>query len=462
MKRRTGFAFDYSPEIAKGRIITLKEDVEKRVNVGDAVSEWENKLIIGDNFNAIKSLLVTHKGKFDAIYIDPPYNTEKTKEDGNQSAKEGESAKFIYKDKFGRTGWLTFLKDRLSLAKELLKQQGVIFISIDDSEQAYLKVLMDDIFGEENFISNVYWRSRSSQNYSDKHISNVGEYVIIYAKDKSSLAEFNKDKSNPTDYKNLDNDPRGPWTSSGIIRDDGRKKYTVVSPSGKKMTEAWLYTEENFKNFDDEGRIWWGKNGDGIPRKKSYLNEWNGNPYISAIIQKGITTEAGTNVLKQIFGTPVFDFPKPPSLIKMLINLIDNPDALILDFFAGSGTTGQAVMELNSEDNGRRRFVLCTNNESNIAEEITFERLHRIIKGTTWKGNEKVEWANKNKIFDNQKLRVISIDDKVKISLDTDVSDDVYESVKRGLQLLDPKYNKKDLNLFYDLAALNPLEEEEN
>lgn len=234
MKRRTGFAFDYSPEIAKGRIITLKEDVEKRVNVGDAVSEWENKLIIGDNFNAIKSLLVTHKGKFDAIYIDPPYNTEKTKEDGNQSAKEGESAKFIYKDKFGRTGWLTFLKDRLSLAKELLKQQGVIFISIDDSEQAYLKVLMDDIFGEENFISNVYWRSRSSQNYSDKHISNVGEYVIIYAKDKSSLAEFNKDKSNPTDYKNLDNDPRGPWTSSGIIRDDGRKKYTVVSPSGKK------------------------------------------------------------------------------------------------------------------------------------------------------------------------------------------------------------------------------------
>ena len=148
MKRTVGFGFDYSPEIAKGRIVLLEEDKKRRINVGDEVTADENKLIIGDNYNALKSLLCTHKGKIDVIYIDPPYNTERASEEGNYSSKEKQGeGRFLYKDKFGRTGWLTMMKDRLHKAKDLLSEDGIIFVSIDDNQHAYLKILMDQIFG---------------------------------------------------------------------------------------------------------------------------------------------------------------------------------------------------------------------------------------------------------------------------------------------------------------------------
>ncbi|MGL4617428.1 MAG: DNA methyltransferase [Mycoplasmoidaceae bacterium] len=181
-KRKTGFAFDYSPEIARGRIITLREDKGRRINVDDNILSDENKLIIGDNYNALKSLQITHKEKIDVIYIDPPYNTEKAKNEGNNdSYKDGSPSKFYYKDKFGRTGWLTMMKDRLTLAKELLKDDGIIFISIDDTEQAYLKILMDEIFGEENFIANLIIDKRNAQNDAKKFEKNH-EYILTYQK----------------------------------------------------------------------------------------------------------------------------------------------------------------------------------------------------------------------------------------------------------------------------------------
>ena len=194
-KRRTGFSFDYSPEIAKGRLITLREDKDRRINVDDNITEDENKLIIGDNYNALKALLITHKEKIDVIYIDPPYNTESAKNDGNNdSYKEGESSKFIYKDKFGRTGWLNMMKDRLTLAKDLLKDDGVIFVSIDDSEQAYLKVLMDEIFGESNFVSSLAVELTKTQGMKVKSAKNGSivkghEYILIYSKRESAIVK---------------------------------------------------------------------------------------------------------------------------------------------------------------------------------------------------------------------------------------------------------------------------------
>ncbi|MDR0911529.1 MAG: site-specific DNA-methyltransferase [Methanobrevibacter sp.] len=313
-----------------------------------------------------------YQNSIDMIYIDPPYNT------GNDD--------FVYPDKFEYTdnklqemfglndeqlkrlksiqgksthsAWLTFMYPRLYLAKKLLKPEGVIFISIDDNEQANLKLLMDELFGEINFISHQYWKSRTSQNYSDKLISNIGEYILVYAKNITITSEFGKDKSSPTDYKNPDNDVNGAWTSSGIIRDDGRKKYKVTSPTGKEHCEAWLYTEENFNQLNEDGKIYWGKNGDAKPRKKSYLKDWSGNPFISLINNSEITTEKGTNELKELMGERYFDYPKPLKLVLQFLIMNNNKNALVLDFFAGSSTTAHAVMQLNAEDGGNRKFIM--------------------------------------------------------------------------------------------------------
>ena len=207
MKRKTGFAFDYSPEIAEGRLITLRENVDRRINVNDQITKDENKLIIGDNYNALKVLLITHKEKIDIIYIDPPYNTESAKTDGNHSSKDGTSSKFMYKDKFGRGGWLNMMKVRLTMAKDLLALNGIIFVSIDDSEQAYLKVLMDDIFGEENFVSTLP-RIETNQGKNDvKTIANRLDWILVY----SNSAKMKGKLINTNDYKYDDNDGRGPY-----------------------------------------------------------------------------------------------------------------------------------------------------------------------------------------------------------------------------------------------------------
>ena len=181
-KRKNGFTFDYSPEIAMGRIIKLYEDKQRRLNVDDNTTNKEHKLIIGDNYNALKSLLVTHKNRINIIYIDPPYNTESARTDGNQSSKEGIESKFIYKDKFGRGGWLNMMKQRLDLAKDLLTDDGVIFVSIDDQEQAYLKVLMDEIFGEENFCNTLIWEKNYAPKSNNKKFSVNHDYVLVYFK----------------------------------------------------------------------------------------------------------------------------------------------------------------------------------------------------------------------------------------------------------------------------------------
>lgn len=400
--RKTGLFYRHQFEkVPTNKIHFLEEDTKMSFGKKGTV----NKLIIGDNYLALKNLLVTYRGKIDVIYIDPPYGCNDM----------GEFAEVNYENNITRDNLLSQLSPRIELAHELLSDNGVIFVSIDDKNQAYVKCLLDKYFKESNFISNVYWRSRGSQNYVDPWISNVGEYILIYAKEKNRLSEFNRDKSSPTDYKNPDNDPLGPWTSSGIIRDDGRRKYTVISPKGVKFTKAWLYTEENFNALNAEGRIWWGKNGDSIPRRKSYLKEWSGNPFISAIIQKGLTTEKGTETLKKIFGDSPFPYPKPVELIQLLINLIRKDDAIILDFYAGSGTTGHAVLALNDQVSGKRSFILCTNEDkgnngqypNGIGSDVTFERLKRVMTGKASDGS-KFKWAEENEPY-GQTLKVYRI-----------------------------------------------------
>lgn len=401
----------------------LEEVTDKRIE--DAPGEPTNLIIEGDNFEALSILNYTHAGKVDVIYIDPPYNT------GNKD--------FIYndnyvdsEDEFRHSKWLSFMKPRLKLAKNLLKDDGVIFISINDVEQPGLRFVCDEIFGVENFISTLIWKCRNSLYYTEPTISIQTEYILAYSKDITSfwLKAFDKDnldgektmegfyfnrvkkKYDGEGYSNPDNDPNGPFVTSGKVRNDGRPKYTVVSPTGVEHTEAWVYTPEVFKKLDELGQIYWGKDGSAQPRKKSYLKDFIGNVssnYLADEIAKTITasgeikkekyfeigtTESGTKELNGILENGVFPYPKPSTLIKYLFYLYPRKDAVFLDFFAGSGTSGHALLNLNKEDGGHRQFILCTNNgdkgpdSTKIAEEITYPRVKTVITGKRQDGSK--------------------------------------------------------------------------
>ena len=496
MKRRTGFAFDYSPEIARGRLITLREDKKRRINVNDEINNDENKLIIGDNYNALKTLLITHKNKIDVIYIDPPYNTEAAKKDGNQSSKENYVSKFIYKDKFGRGGWLNMMKARLTLAKDLLTNKGIIFVSIDDSEQSYLKVLMDDIFGENNFINQLVWVSnKKGRQISNSAFSKTYEYILMYSKQSiDSFDNFKIDrvwaeKYMPAIYTqkkySTGEDSNGKFTFKNELHNTNIKLFNLKT---RKNLFFPIYT--NGINISIKPKKNWKKlippkNQNGIQGvwrwskekiEKEYYDlhvvekfgkfkiytKIRDNLYNTKdlILSSQLTTKSGSNELISL-NIDEFEFPKPSNLIKFLLKLISNKNCFVLDFFAGSGTTGHAVMKLNKEDKGNRKFILCTNNENNIAYNVTYERLHRIIMGYTFKEKKSnFSWLKSNQPYDNEKLRVINIDDSIKISLKQKIKNEIYNDAKNGLKLLDSKYNKNELNLYYDLAALNPLKNE--
>ncbi len=513
MKRTVGFGFDYSPEIAKGRIVLLEEDKKRRINVGDEVTADENKLIIGDNYNALKSLLCTYKGKIDVIYIDPPYNTIRSVFEGNQSSKEkiGKNS-LIYKDKFGRNGWLTMMVDRLYQAKELLADDGVIFVSINDYEQAYLKVAMDDIFGEENFVGTIIWLNGVAQSDANNMQRNH-EYVHVYSKNSKKLIF---QRIIQRDEKKIYQDERGKYVvtsslvaspavlndgptmgttiywresdNSFVFKDDYDKNKAKISNEYKE-----IYKEPDPQLLNDGyvpirppkkgGKIRrWSRSrntleeGDGIkikkykgkltPYRKQYINNpWIQYKNIRSIIgeEKGgkVSAAIGSKDLTDIMVEKVFDYPKPVKLIEYFLSCYFKKDITVLDFFAGSGTTGQATLQLNRKDGGKRKFILCTNNENNIAHNVTYERLYRIIKGEGTKGETDFKWLEKNKPFTNTKLRVIDIT-TTNIGTNTKGIDGIIKKAETGLKLLRSEYTKKGLDLYYDLAALNPLKEDNN
>ncbi len=519
MKRRTGFAFDYSPEIAKGRLITLKEDIDRRINVSDKIDDDENKLIIGDNYNALKTLLLTHKNKIDLIYIDPPYNTESAKEDGNQSEKEGTSSKFVYKDKFGRGGWLNMMKSRLLMAKELLSHDGSIFVSIDDNEQAYLKILMDEIFSEKNFIASIPieitktqgMKVASAQNGS---VAKNHEYILFYSLKRNPVTNLLYNFVNYYDDhydmyldKIEDNKLHFIKITDWIIQNNLEryfKKYDL-SLSVKNINKICFY-DKKFKDtiYNNSDKIFRismvgvpsdnvieqlrktkgnRKIGYSIGRYILYMNSndkfeqfqslaeglHNSNDFLPTYGRCSIRGTLWKNFYSDMMNVGKEGFvkfkngKKPIRLIKQLIKWVENDNKItILDFFAGSGTTAHSTMELNNEDNGSRKFIICTNNENNIALDITFERLHKIIKGSGYADSKNIRFPNGMKTFKKEKLRVININDSIKISLKDNIDQKIYSDCVKGIKLLDKNYNKKDLNLYYDLSALNPLENKED
>lgn len=378
----------------------LKEVCERRILSDDAESP-NHILIEGDNLHALTALTYTHEGKVDVIYIDPPYNT------GNKD--------FIYNDSFvdaedgfRHSKWLSFMNKRLRMAKRLLSERGVIFISIDDNEQANLKLLCDEVFGEKNFQGHIHWRRRHNQpNDKTKMIGLVTEHILVYAKNYEVLKENGVGKIPITaTFSNPDNDPKGPWASKPwkTGSDQTGTRYTIISPQGKVFDEEWMGDFDTYNKYFSEGRIYFTNNGKGLPRKKYYKSEREeeGQCATNWWSHEMFGHNQGANdLLTSIFGKKnIFSNPKPIELLKGIINvsLKDNQSSIILDFFAGSGTTLHATMQLNEEDGGKRQCILVTNNENNICEEVTYERNKRVIEGYTTPKGENVEGLKNNNL----------------------------------------------------------------
>lgn len=344
----------------------------------------ENLYIEGDNLEVLKLLQETYLGRIKMIYIDPPYNTGNDfvyeddfaqntdeylansgqfDEEGNRMVQNTESNGRFHTD------WLNMIYPRLRLTKDLLTDDGVVFISIDENEMENLRKVCDEILGESNFIGQFVWQRRTSPDMR-KLVSTAHDYIVTYGKNTENLSNAinkvrltEKDTSN---YSNPDNDPRGPWASSDFTAQGFRpnQMYEIVTPGGAKYTppegRCWKNIESEFLKQCAEGRMWFGRDGMGIPRRKTYLSEREGKNVWTwwPNSEVGHSQEATQEVKNLFDGHAYFDYPKPVRLLKKIIQIGTHEDSLVLDFFSGSATTAHAVMQLNAEDGGHRKFIM--------------------------------------------------------------------------------------------------------
>lgn len=350
----------------------LTEDTEH--NQKSENQKSENLLLRGDNLEVLKHLVGAYYEKVKMIYIDPPYNTggdgfvyeddrKFTKRELQQLAGVSEErAKrildFTQSKSNSHSAWLTFMYPRLYIAKQLLKEDGVIFISIDDNEVAQLRLLMDEIFGEENFLMEVVWRKSDNQ-ANIGQIARVKEYIIGYAKIKTNslLNKIPLTKKAKKEYSYKDDNG---YFRRAILLDKtrGRNFFEVITKNGKLLNGPWMIKEEEFKKLDSEGKILWTSSGEEQPYGKIYLKDSSGQIANDFWDTKFGSNQEASLSLEKLFGERIFDFPKSTILLKTLITLGSSPSDLIMDFFAGSGTTGDAVMQLNAEDGGNRKYIL--------------------------------------------------------------------------------------------------------
>ena len=355
----------------------------------------ENKIIHGDNLAALKSLLPQYEGKIKCIYIDPPYNTGNEGWVYNDTVNDPRIQKWLG-EVVGKEGedlsrhdkWLCMMYPRLRLLQKLLAEDGVIFISIDDNEQANLKLVCDEIFGAENFIAEAVWKRRASSAFANRHVSTDHEYILSYG--KSMNTSFYGIKKDYKGYSNPDNDPRGPWTTGDLtvgMTNTMRPNqyYDLVDPRTKRIYKAsksrvWSYIPESMKKLIEDNRIVFPSDPNKKPMKKRFLSELKDltNPMSTWITEVGLNSE-GAKTIKEIFQDNVFQYSKPVTLIQFLAAQIMDKDSLILDSFAGSGTTAHAVLNLNQQDGGHRKFILIE--MMDYADTITAERVKRVIHG---------------------------------------------------------------------------------
>ena len=398
------------PEIefkGKQRIHAHHLTIPHRPLVPDDSKSWnaqgldDNVIIQGDNLDALKALMPLYAGQVDCVFIDPPYNT------GNEG--------WVYNDKVNsplmkewlnkavdlddlerHDKWLCMMWPRIHLLKELLADDGAIFISIDDNEQHHLRMLMNEIFKEENFVANIIWHHRkSSQNDIDVSLSH--NHILCYAKDRKRFS-FNSGDVDESKFSNPDKDDRGPWVADPMDAPNVRENltYEIVNPNTgdshwPPQGRCWRFSPERFEEALKDGRILFGKSGKAKPQYKRFLEEAlkKGTSIFTIWNDVGTATE-GTKELQTIFDTKeVFSTPKPSDLLEKIIEITTNENAIVLDSFAGSGTTAQAVLSLNKKDGGARKFILVECEE--YADTTTAERVRRVIDGVPKAKNENLK-----------------------------------------------------------------------
>lgn len=347
---------------------------------GDA--DAANMLIQGDNLDALKALLPYYKGAVKCIYIDPPYNTR--------------SAFEHYDDNLEHSQWLAMIYPRLVLLRELLAEDGSIWVSIDDNEGHYLKVVMDEVFGRRNFIANVIWHKMFSVKNSAQYFSEDHDYIIVYSKNSDIWRPNELARSEKQDamYKNPDNDPRGPWTSGDFSARNfyGAGTYAITAPSGRIIAGPppgmyWRFSQAKLEELKSDNRIWWGKDGNGVPRLKRFLSEVKGGRVPQTIWQHadvGHTQEAKKEVVA-LNSEDVFGTPKPERLMQRILHIASNPGDLVLDSFLGSGTTAAVAHKM-----GRRWIGIEMGDH---AETHCKPRLDKVIAGEQGGVSEAVGWT---------------------------------------------------------------------
>lgn len=384
----------------------------------------ENLYIEGDNLEVLKLMQKSYHSRVKMIYIDPPYNTGKD---------------FVYKDNYadnmknyleltgqdkklstntesdGRyhSNWLNMMYPRLKLARNLLTDDGVIFISIDDNEVANLRKVCDEIFGEENFVAQLIWERAFAPVNLKKHFSESHDYILCFAKnlDTTSCNGLRRTEDADNRYQNPDNDPRGVWQSDNFSVGPRiiEKVYEITTPSGRKVLppegRCWLLTQKRYDEFVKDNRIWYGSEGNGVPRIKRFLSEVKAGITPMTLwkyVEVGHSQDA-TQKLKQLFdGNDFFEYPKPVGLIQRCLELYSNEGSIILDFFSGSATTAHAVMQLNAEDGGNRKYICVQipepTPEESEARKAGYATIPEIAK-------ERIRRAGK-KILEEQKAKV--------------------------------------------------------
>ena len=392
----------------------IRPDVEHNSKPENQNSE--NIYISGDNLDALHHLVKSYAGQVKCIYIDPPYNTgtdgfvyndkfKFTAEELTQklSISPDEAEKIIAMTSGHRAShaaWLTFMMPRLQLARDLMSKDGVIFISIDDNEQAYLKQLCDNIFGEDNFIANIVWKHTQQSKNDERHFSRQYNYLLVYARTIEKLHDFSFGRSDEDNrnYSNPDNDPKGLWRSGDVRSPNYRPTlcYDIIAPNGnviKAPDNGWRWSEESVKEKIASGEIKFKEDNTGIIRKiylcdqegRTPENLWEGDRFG--------TTRQATAVIKELFdGVQVFDTPKPKELIERALEIASEKDSIVLDFFSGSATTAHAVMEMNAIENAQRKYILVQWQEEckegsaaqkagyRTIDEIGMERIKRAAK----------------------------------------------------------------------------------
>lgn len=471
---------------------TLIPVEEKSVRFEDT----ENIFIEGENMEVLKVLQKSYFGKVKMIYIDPPYNT------GNDS--------FIYPDKFSETkdeyqkrvgdkdeegymtsegmfrknskengqyhsNWLSMMMPRLYLAKNLLREDGVIFVSIDDNEVHNLRMLMNEIFGEENFVATLVWQKIHSIKNDAKFFSENHEYVLVFVKNVEtfSLGLLSRTTEMDARYKNPDNDPRGEWQSGDLVASGERSTghFIVKSPiSGKEFdvpqSKHWVYSESNINQLILDNQIWFGIDGNSFPRKKRFLKDVQAGRTANTL---WLSNEVGHNQtaakeVKKIFDEEkIFDFPKPVDFIKQMLQLTTQSEDIILDFFAGSATTAQAVMQLNKEDSGNRKYILVQMpelcDEKSEAYKAGYKTIADIAKERIRRAGKKIQ--DETDAENKKKKSQLAFEETSEIAVDTGFK--MFKLAESNFkQWQQPKNNNTEelveqMKLFIDPVAENAI-----